>query len=199
MKKLDAYSSISHLGFVVLGIFSFTPAGLDGATFVMLAHGVSTGALFMLAGSFTSAATRMRFPNSAAGWLRRCRCMQLCFLHCAFFHRPASAEWLRWGVPRAQRGPSRQRIVRNSGSDWRDLERLLPAVDVSKSFFGKVTHEVNQELPDLDLRERITLWPTAAAALVMGVAPLVWLNAIDPAVQSALAPFTQMASKLVGK
>src|SRR5438093_1083531 len=100
MKKLIAYSSISHLGFVVLGIFSFTPAGLDGVTFVMLAHGVSTGALFMLAGI---------------------------------------------------------------------------------------------------LRERITLWPTAAAALVMGVAPLVWLNAIDPAVQSALAPFTQMATKLVGK
>ena len=50
MKKLIAYSSISHLGFVVLGIFSFTQAGLDGATFVMLAHGVSTGALFMLAG-----------------------------------------------------------------------------------------------------------------------------------------------------
>src|SRR5207249_9852089 len=37
-------------GFVVLGIFSFTQAGLDGATFVMLAHGVSTGALFVLAG-----------------------------------------------------------------------------------------------------------------------------------------------------
>ena len=50
MKKLIAYSSISHLGFVVLGIFSFTQAGLDGATFIMLAHGVSTGALFMLAG-----------------------------------------------------------------------------------------------------------------------------------------------------
>ena len=50
MKKLIAYSSISHLGFVVLGIFSFTQAGLDGATFVMLAHGVSTGGLFMLAG-----------------------------------------------------------------------------------------------------------------------------------------------------
>src|SRR5436305_14858891 len=50
MKKLIAYSSISHLGFVVLGIFSFTQAGLDCATFIMLAHGVSTGALFMLAG-----------------------------------------------------------------------------------------------------------------------------------------------------
>src|SRR5262245_35224963 len=50
MKKLIAYSSISHLGFVVLGIFSFTQSGLNGAMFVMLAHGISTGALFMLAG-----------------------------------------------------------------------------------------------------------------------------------------------------
>src|SRR5213079_834885 len=50
MKKLIAYSSISHLGFVVLGIFSFTQAGLNGAMFVMLAHGISTGGLFMLAG-----------------------------------------------------------------------------------------------------------------------------------------------------
>ncbi len=50
MKKLIAYSSVSHLGFVVLGIFSFTQAGLNGAMFVMLAHGISTGGLFMLAG-----------------------------------------------------------------------------------------------------------------------------------------------------
>src|SRR5437899_10053207 len=50
MKKLIAYSSVSHLGFVVLGIFSFTTAGLNGAVFVMLAHGVATGGLFMLAG-----------------------------------------------------------------------------------------------------------------------------------------------------
>src|SRR5580693_8280324 len=50
MKKLIAYSSVSHLGFVVLGIFSFTQSGVDGAMFVMLAHGVATGGLFMLAG-----------------------------------------------------------------------------------------------------------------------------------------------------
>ncbi len=50
MKKLVAYSSVSHLGFVVLGIFSFTQAGLDGAVYQMLNHGVSTGALFMLVG-----------------------------------------------------------------------------------------------------------------------------------------------------
>ena len=50
MKKLVAYSSVSHLGFVVLGIFSFSQQGLDGAVYQMLNHGVSTGALFMLVG-----------------------------------------------------------------------------------------------------------------------------------------------------
>jgi NADH-quinone oxidoreductase subunit M len=50
MKKLVAYSSVSHLGFVVLGIFSFTQQGLDGAVYQMLNHGVSTGALFVLVG-----------------------------------------------------------------------------------------------------------------------------------------------------
>jgi NADH-quinone oxidoreductase subunit M len=50
MKKLVAYSSVSHLGFVVLGVFTFTQQGMDGAVYQMLNHGVSTGALFMLVG-----------------------------------------------------------------------------------------------------------------------------------------------------
>jgi NADH-quinone oxidoreductase subunit M len=50
MKKLVAYSSVSHLGFVVLGIFSFTQNGMDGAVYQMLNHGISTGALFVLVG-----------------------------------------------------------------------------------------------------------------------------------------------------
>jgi NADH-quinone oxidoreductase subunit M len=50
MKKLVAYSSVSHLGFVVLGIFSFNPIALDGAVYQMLNHGISTGALFILVG-----------------------------------------------------------------------------------------------------------------------------------------------------
>jgi NADH-quinone oxidoreductase subunit M len=50
MKKLVAYSSVSHLGFIVLGIFSFTMQGMEGAVYQMLNHGVSTGALFLLVG-----------------------------------------------------------------------------------------------------------------------------------------------------
>jgi NADH-quinone oxidoreductase subunit M len=50
IKRLIAYSSLSHLGFVVLGIFTFSQQGADGAVYQMLAHGISTGALFLLAG-----------------------------------------------------------------------------------------------------------------------------------------------------
>ncbi len=50
MKKLIAYSSVSHLGFVMLGIFSLTPQGLSGALLQMINHGISTGALFLIVG-----------------------------------------------------------------------------------------------------------------------------------------------------
>lgn len=50
MKKLVAYSSVSHMGFVMLGIFVFNPAGLKGAILQMINHGISTGALFLLVG-----------------------------------------------------------------------------------------------------------------------------------------------------
>lgn len=51
IKRLIAYSSVSHLGFVLLGIFSHSPVGMQGAIIQMLAHGLSTGALFIIAGS----------------------------------------------------------------------------------------------------------------------------------------------------
>ena len=66
-------------------------------------------------------------------------------------------------------------------------------------FFGQVKNPVNTPLPDLDFRERIALWPAAVVALVMGVAPFLWLNTIDLAVQAVLAPFAQVASRVVGQ
>jgi NADH:ubiquinone oxidoreductase subunit 4 (subunit M) len=66
-------------------------------------------------------------------------------------------------------------------------------------FFGKVAHPVNKALPDLFAVEKAAVWPCAVAALVMGVAPILWLGAIDPATQAALAPFAQVVGKVVGQ
>jgi len=66
-------------------------------------------------------------------------------------------------------------------------------------FYGKVTNPANESIHDLFAFEKAAVWPCAAAAVVMGVAPILWLSAIDPAVQAALTPFTQVVSKVVGQ
>jgi NADH-quinone oxidoreductase subunit M len=199
MKKLIAYSSVSHLGFVVLGIFSFTQAGLNGAMFVMLAHGVSTGALFMLAGilherrhtyeitEFGGLASPM--PVYAASYLVVVLASaglpllngfigEFLVLSGAFQARPAFA------------------ILAATGVIWSSVYLLWM---YQRVFYGKVTHAVNNTLADLSGAEKWAVWPCAIAALVMGVAPIVWLSAIDPAVHSALSPLVHVASRMVGQ
>src|SRR5438309_3858577 len=199
MKKLIAYTSISHLGFVVLGIFSFTIAGLNGAMFVMLAHGISTGGLFMLAGilqerrhtyeirEFSGLAAPM--PIYAASFL---------------FIVLASV-----GLPLLN-GFVGEFLVLSGAFQARAVYGILAATGViwsayyllwmyQRVFFGKITVPANNSLSDLSGFEKAAVWPCAVAALVMGVAPLLWLNAIDPAVQSALTPFAQVISKVVGR
>jgi NADH-quinone oxidoreductase subunit M len=199
LKKLIAYSSISHLGFVVLGIFSFTQAGLDGATFVMLAHGVSTGALFMLAGILYE--RRHTYDIASFGGIATPMPVYATFF---LFITLASV-----GLPLLN-GFVGEFLVLSGAFQARAVYGVLAATGViwsacyllwmyQRVFYGTITHDVNLTLPDLSGREQIALWPAAAAALIMGVAPLVWLNAIDPAVQTALAPFVQMASKVVGQ
>jgi NADH-quinone oxidoreductase subunit M len=64
-------------------------------------------------------------------------------------------------------------------------------------FFGKVKLDVNLKLPDLSIRERVALWPLALAALAMGVAPLIWINPVDPAVRNVLNTAAQVMTKVV--
>jgi len=199
MKKLIAYSSISHLGFVVLGIFSFTQAGLNGAMFVMLAHGISTGALFMLAGIIYE--RRHTYEISDFGGLATPMPVYstfFLFIVLASLGLPllngfigeflvlsgAFQAKMWWG------------IVGATGVIWSACYLLWM---YQRVFFGAVRHEENRGLPDLDLRERVALWPTAVVALAMGVAPLLWLNAIGPAVHMVHVPFSQFASKVVGQ
>jgi NADH-quinone oxidoreductase subunit M len=199
VKKLIAYSSISHLGFVVLGIFSFTSAGLNGAMFVMLAHGVSTGALFMLAGVLHE--RRHTYEIREFGGLATPMP-----IYAAFFLFIVLSSV---GLPLLN-GFVGEFLVLSGAFRARALYGILGATGViwsacyllwmyQRVFFGKLTNEVNNTIADLGGWEKAALWPTAVMALVMGVAPLIWLNAIDPAVQNALLPFGSLAAKLVGQ
>ncbi|HXE90938.1 MAG TPA: NADH-quinone oxidoreductase subunit M [Terriglobales bacterium] len=188
LKKLVAYSSVSHLGFVVLGIFSFTQVGADGAVYQMLNHGVSTGALFMLVGMLYE--RRHTFEIREFGGLATpmpAYAMLFLVITLSSIGLPLLngfiGEFLvllgafqaetAWGVFAA------------TGVIWSACYMLWM---YQRVFYGQVTSEVNRSLSDLDLRERFSLWPLALVALVMGVAPLYWMRAIDPAVQAVLAP-----------
>ena len=199
LKKLIAYSSVSHLGFVVLGIFSFTAAGLSGATFVMLAHGVSTGGLFMLAGLLFE--RRHTYEITEYGGLATPMPV-----YSATFMMVMLASA---GLPLLN-GFIGEFLVLSGTFQSRPLFGILGATGViwsacyllwlyQRLFFGEVLNPVNAGLLDIDARERTALWPTAVAALVMGVAPLLWLNAINPSTQDLLTPFSQVASKVMGQ
>jgi NADH-quinone oxidoreductase subunit M len=199
MKKLVAYSSVSHLGFVVLGIFSFTQAGLNGAMFVMLAHGISTGGLFMLTGILHE--RRHTYEISEFGGLAA---PMPVFAASYLVIVLASA-----GLPLLN-GFIGEFLVMSGAFQHKAVYGILAATGViwsavyllwmyQRVFYGKVTHSVNNSLSDLSVFEKVAIWPCAVVALVMGVAPILWLGAIDPASHSALTSFAQVASRVVGR
>ncbi len=199
LKKLVAYSSVSHLGFVVLGIFSFTQAGVVGAVFVMLAHGVSTGGLFMLCGIIHE--RRHTYEISEFGGLATPMPVYATFF---LFIVLASV-----GLPLLN-GFIGEFLVLSGAFQAKALYGILAASGViwsacyllwmyQRVFFGKVRHDVNNALPDLWGHEKAALWPAAVAALVMGVAPLIWIHAIDPAVRLSLAPVVQLTTQVIGR
>jgi NADH-quinone oxidoreductase subunit M len=199
MKKLIAYSSVSHLGFVVLGIFSFTQAGLNGAMFVMLAHGISTGGLFMLAGVLHE--RRHTYEISEFGGLASPMPVYAA-LYLAIVLASA-------GLP-LMNGFIGEFLVLSGAFQTKAIYGILGATGIiwsavyllwmyQRVFYGKITRPVNNSLRDLSGFEKMAIWPCAVAALVMGVAPILWLSAIDPAVHAALLPFAQTVSKVVGQ
>ncbi len=198
MKKLIAYSSVSHLGFVVLGIFSFTQAGLDGAMFVMLAHGISTGGLFMLAGVVHD--RRHTYEISEFGGLASIM-PAYATLYLVIVLASAGLPLLNGFIGEflvmsgAFQDKAVYGVLAATGIIWSAVYLLWM---YQRVFYGKVTHPLNNSMGDLTAFEKTAIWPCAVAALVMGVAPILWLNAIDPAVHAVLTPVAQWASRVVG-
>jgi NADH-quinone oxidoreductase subunit M len=199
LKKLVAYSSVSHLGFVVLGIFSFTQAGVTGAVFVMLAHGVSTGALFMLCGVIFD--RRHTYEIREFGGLATSMPVYATF----FLFIILSSV----GLPLLN-GFIGEFLVLSGAFQARALYGILAATGViwsacyllwmyQRVFYVTIKEAVNEKLPDLWGHEKAALWPVAVMALVMGVAPLLWINSIDPAVSLAISPVTQLTTQVLGR
>ena len=174
LKRLVAYSSVSHLGFVVLGIFAFTPTAVQGALYQMLNHGISTGALFLLVGMLYD--RRHTFEISEFGGLATPMPV-----YAAFFLFVSLSSL---GLPMLN-GFVGEFLILNGTFQKHALWAGFGTVGVifsalyllwvyQRVFFGPATADKNKSLADASLRERSLLWVMAAFILFMGVAsPLI--------------------------
>ena len=183
MKKLVAYSSVSHLGFVVLGICAMNVQGLQGAVYQMLAHGVSTGGLFLMVGMLSD--RRHTRLISEYGGLKAVTPR----LTAAFMIITLASI----GLP-GLNGFVGEFLILLGAFRWdprfvvaAGLGVILSAVYMlwmfQRVFYGPVTHEENATLPDLQPREWAAVLPLLAMSIVMGIFPSLFLKPMEPAVQ----------------
>ena len=182
LKKLVAYSSVSHLGFVALGISAMNIQSVQGAVYQMLAHGVSTGALFLIVGMLSD--RRHTRLIAEFGGLKKV----LPRLSSAFLIVTLASI----GLP-GLNGFVGELLILVGTFRWDPRLASVAACGVLLSAiymlwmfqrvnYGPVTNEHNATLPDLSTRERFTLWPAVAVAIAMGVFPMVFLQPMEPAV-----------------
>ncbi|MFI5092793.1 MAG: NADH-quinone oxidoreductase subunit M [Candidatus Acidiferrum sp.] len=169
LKKLVAYSSVSHLGFVVLGIFAFHVVSMQGAVFQMLAHGISTGGLFLVVGMLYD--RRHTFEMSEFGGLATPMPR-----FAAFFLFVALSSL---GLPMLNGFVGEFLILLGTyqvhwgWAAWAALGVILSACyllwSYQRVFFGEVTVEKNRTLSDVSTRERVILATMAVIILWMGL------------------------------
>src|SRR6204780_3184222 len=186
LKRLVAYTSVSHLGFVVLGIFAFNTVAIQGAIFQMLSHGVSTGALFLGVGmlydrrhtheikQFGGLATPM--PVLMSFFL---------FIALSSLALPPLNGFI--GEFLILIGTFQSH---HAWASWAASGAVLSAIYLLWAYqrvgFGEVTVEKNRTLPDASGRERLILVTMAVAIIFMGVASPIFTRRMEVSTNNLL-------------
>ena len=181
VKRLVAYSSVSHMGFVVLGLFSFTEMGMQGALYQMLSHGVSTGALFLFVG-FIYERRHTRLISEFGGLATPMPWFSTLFVIAALssiglpFLNGFVGEFLIMIGTWTSTAITHSWIITmlaGTGVIWAAVYMLWM---LQRVVFGKVSNPENAGLRDLDFRELGLLVPLLLLMLFMGVYPRVFLD-----------------------
>jgi len=216
VKKLVAYSSVSHMGFAVLGLIALNPVGMQGAVYYMLSHGLATGALFLCIG--------MMYERYHSKDLREigglARTMPVwSFFFVVFVMASVGLPGLNGfiseflcligtfiAIPTAQSGyPG---VLGPWYAIFAATGMILGAMYLlymtAKLCFGPVRqpegHSPHSELPqDLNLREIIALGPIAILCLVLGFVPWPILHAVEPPSQHLLQPYPELVERMVSE
>ncbi len=200
IKRLIAFTSISHFGFITMGIFAMTSQGQSGATLYMFNHGFSTAALFLIAGWM--AARRGSSTISDFGGLQRVTPVMAWLFFIAGMSGlalPGLASFVSEFlvlVGTFTRYPLAA-VIATFGIILAALYILIP---VQRALHGPTTPG-NENLTDLNLREKIAIAPVIAIILALGVYPSPLLKVINPATTHVITQlgFTDPAPTMEGK
>jgi NADH-quinone oxidoreductase subunit M len=187
MKKLIAYSSVAHMGFVTLGIFLFTLRGLEGALMVMLNHGITTGALFMLVGCiYERSHSREIGENLGLG--------KYLPAYMGFFGLFALSSL---GFPGTNSfvGEALVLIGAFAQNPWVG-GAAIPGVMLGAAYMLRLGQKLAWGEPtqakawkDLNVREWVYFAPLAVLVIYIGLAPGLTLRAMDPTLARVLGEF----------
>ncbi len=197
VKRLVAYSSVAHMGFVMLGVFAATQAGLEGAILQMINHGVSTGALFLLVGVIYDR-RHTRLVREFGGLAKVMPVYTALFL---------IVTMSSIGVPGTNGFVGEFMVIMgtfvsgNLGA-FNHVQGILASAGVilaavymlgvvQKVFFGPVTNPKNKHLPDINVRETVAVAPLIALVFVIGFFPSIFLNRMTESVQAVLDRYTE--------
>jgi NADH-quinone oxidoreductase subunit M len=198
VKRLVAYSSVSHMGFVVLGLFSFTDLGIQGALFQMLNHGVSTGALFLFVG-FIYERRHTRLISDFGGLATSMPWFSTLFVIASLssiglpFLNGFVGEFLimigMW-TSNVVAHPWAVTMLAGTGVIWAAVYMLWM---LQRVVFGKLTNPENEKLTDLNFRELALIAPLLFLMLFMGVYPRVFLDRSQASVEAVRTHLTSPA------
>ena len=204
VKRLVAYSSVAHMGFVILGMFSFTEWGMQGALYQMLNHGVSTGALFLLVG-FIYERRHTRQISDFGGLANVMPIYATIFVITAMssvglpFLNGFVGEFL------IMVGMWKSTVLSiTATTNLNYIATMLAGTGVifaavyllwmiQRVFFGKVTNEKNRTLADLSWREIGLIAPLVFLMVYMGVYPQPFLDRSEASVKAIQERVVQQA------
>ncbi len=190
MKKLVAYSSIAHLGFVMLGILACDIVAWQGALLQMVNHGLSTGALFLLVGMLYDRRHTKKFDEfgglaKVMPWFA----IFLVFSTLASVGLPALNGFVGEFLILLGTWTSGHRLAAALGAFGVILAAVYLLRMLQETLWGPITREENRKLKDLDIREVASLLPLCILMLWIGVAPRAFLEPSRPALEGVLTAY----------
>jgi NADH-quinone oxidoreductase subunit M len=185
LKRLIAYTSVSHMGFIVLGVFSWNLFALQGSVITMLAHGISAAALFMIAGALQERLHTREMDKMGGLWtaLPGLSVLTL-FFSLASLGLPGLANFIGEFLV-LQGAFSVNRVLTFAAALVLILAPVYALIVMQKAFYGPL--HWSAPLPDAGRREWASLGLLVLIAVWLGLGPQAVLNISDPAVKNAMA------------